>query len=157
MGKIELTYLDHSGFVVELAEDLLVFDYYRDPAQKMPEFLTKQKRIWVFSSHWHPDHFVASIADWEKHVNAYILSDDIRKKGGLSGVAESKIRYCKPYQKIEFEEMTITTFGSTDAGVSFLVETEERSIFHAGDLNRWHWTGESLNERRQADGAWHSE
>lgn len=36
----------------------------------------------------------------------------------------------------------IQTLKSTDAGVAFLVECEGRIIYHAGDLNWWHWEGE---------------
>lgn len=31
---------------------------------------------------------------------------------------------------------------STDEGVAFLVTAEGRTVFHAGDLNWWHWEGE---------------
>ena len=33
-------------------------------------------------------------------------------------------------------------FGSTDAGASFYIEHKRRKIFHAGDLNNWHWNEE---------------
>mgnify|MGYP002230799531 CR=1 FL=1 len=33
--------------------------------------------------------------------------------------------------------------GRTDVGISFLVEAEGKKIFHAGDLNNWHWMDES--------------
>ncbi len=32
---------------------------------------------------------------------------------------------------------------STDEGVAFLIETEGVCLYHAGDLNWWHWEGES--------------
>ena len=156
MSEIKVTYLDHSGFALQFADDLLVFDYYRDPAGKMPELLLRAKRLFVFSSHKHGDHFVNSIAAWQDKA-FYILSYDIARGGGLSDVGPEKIIYCKPYQSFELEELKITTFGSTDAGVSFLVEIGGFSIFHAGDLNRWHWTGESEKERRLADADWQRE
>ena len=34
-------------------------------------------------------------------------------------------------------------FGSTDEGGSFLVDTGAYRIFHAGDLNWWHWSGDT--------------
>ena len=34
-------------------------------------------------------------------------------------------------------------FGSTDEGGSFLVDTGTHRIFHAGDLNWWHWSGDT--------------
>ena len=37
----------------------------------------------------------------------------------------------------------VTAFDSTDLGVSFLLDLHGRKIFHAGDLNFWHWREES--------------
>ena len=34
------------------------------------------------------------------------------------------------------------TLPSTDEGVAFLVSLEGKTLFHAGDLNWWHWEGE---------------
>ena len=39
-------------------------------------------------------------------------------------------------------DLKITTFRSTDAGVAFLVEAGGKALFHAGDLQWWHWEGE---------------
>lgn len=39
--------------------------------------------------------------------------------------------------------LRVHAFGSTDVGISFLVEAEGKKIFHAGDLNNWHWMDES--------------
>ena len=51
------------------------------------------------------------------------------------------------------ELLTIKAFGSTDVGISFLIETEGRRIFHAGDLNNWHWKDESTpQEVAEAEG-----
>ena len=38
--------------------------------------------------------------------------------------------------------VTVETLPSTDEGVAFLVSLEGNTIFHAGDLNWWHWEGE---------------
>ena len=35
-----------------------------------------------------------------------------------------------------------TAFKSTDECVAFLIETEGKWIYHAGDLNNWVWDGE---------------
>ena len=37
--------------------------------------------------------------------------------------------------------MKIRTLRSTDAGVAFLISTEGKCIYHAGDLNLWKWEG----------------
>ena len=38
--------------------------------------------------------------------------------------------------------MTVETLPSTDEGVAWFVTAEGKFIFHAGDLNWWHWEGE---------------
>ena len=56
------------------------------------------------------------------------------------------------------EELTVQAFGSTDVGVSFLIDAEGERIFHAGDLNNWHWEEESTPEEVcLAEKAWHQE
>lgn len=42
----------------------------------------------------------------------------------------------------ELLDMTVTTFESTDIGLAYLVEVDDKRIYHAGDLNWWHWEGE---------------
>lgn len=39
--------------------------------------------------------------------------------------------------------LRVKAFGSTDIGISFLLDIEDKRIFHAGDLNNWHWEEES--------------
>ena len=41
------------------------------------------------------------------------------------------------------EHLNIKAFDSTDLGVSYLVEYDDIKIYHAGDLNFWHWRDES--------------
>ena len=44
----------------------------------------------------------------------------------------------------------IKMFGSTDAGGSFLINHPKASVFHAGDLNWWHWAGEGDSDNLAA-------
>ena len=44
------------------------------------------------------------------------------------------------------QDVTVRAFGSTDMGVSFLVDANGKRIFHAGDYNLWHWEDESTQE-----------
>lgn len=51
-----------------------------------------------------------------------------------------------------YGEAKVTAFSSTDLGVSFYVEINGLYIFHAGDLNLWHWREEStLRQITQAE------
>jgi len=56
-----LTYIFHSGFVLETDSAILVFDYWLDPSRVMPSVLKKPKPLYVFSSHFHEDHFTKEI------------------------------------------------------------------------------------------------
>jgi hypothetical protein len=50
------------------------------------------------------------------------------------------------------DELSVTAFDSTDLGVSFLADFCGIRVFHAGDLNFWHWREEStMQEIEEAD------
>jgi L-ascorbate metabolism protein UlaG (beta-lactamase superfamily) len=141
--KAKITYLFHSGFAVETDNCLLIFDYYQPNVQRRPdgkitgEYL-KNKNVYVFSSHSHADHFDPAILDWTKDNPdiTYILSSDIAVP------ANENYHFLAPYQAFAAKGLSVKAFGSTDIGVSFLVEIDGLAIFHAGDLNWWHWKGD---------------
>ena len=47
-----------------------------------------------------------------------------------------------PMKNLSLKGVKIKAFGSTDIGISFLVSVDGVDIFHAGDLNWWHWWDE---------------
>jgi L-ascorbate metabolism protein UlaG (beta-lactamase superfamily) len=49
----------------------------------------------------------------------------------------------KPGDETDIAGTRVAAFGSTDSGVSFLVNADGASIFHAGDFNFWHWREQS--------------
>lgn len=78
---MQLTYIFHSGFALETDRCILVFDYWMDPAGVMSRLLRSPKPMYVFSSHFHEDHFNRDIFSWRtvKTNLRYILSKDILK------------------------------------------------------------------------------
>lgn len=131
---MKVIYLHHSGFIVALEKVTLIFDAITNI---QPHFLRKGRKNIFFATHSHKDHFAQRIFSYGTDYNStYILSDDISKRGG------SNISYVHPYETLEIDGVTIKTYGSTDLGVSFLVEAEGKTIFHAGDLNWWDWDTE---------------
>ena len=66
---IRTTFLDHSGFLVELPSVTLLFDWWKGKLPPLPE----NKPLLVFSSHWHEDHFTPAI--FELDAAAYLLGD----------------------------------------------------------------------------------
>ena len=55
------------------------------------------------------------------------------------------------------KDVRVNAFPSTDLGVSYLVDFYGTKVFHAGDLNLWHWRTEStLKEIEAAETAYES-
>lgn len=156
-GTATVTFFHHSGLTVAVGETLLVFDYWRGENGALPKAaqlsnqdLEKFKQILVFVSHDHEDHFDEAIYAWDhEHLPiTYVVSDDlpIGKRGKRIGSGES----------LTLGEASIQAFSSTDKGVSFYVTVAGMHIFHAGDLNLWHWREESsLREIAQAENAYY--
>lgn len=140
-----VTYLYHSGFAVEFEDIMLIFDYYKGELPKT----AKGKKLYVFASHYHKDHFQYKVFDWAKEFDVvFILSKDIRTKGPQGKTVKVKKR-----QEIQVDELLVKTLRSTDEGVAFLVTVRGITIYHAGDLNWWHWKEESpkYNEKMEKD------
>ena len=100
----------------------------------------RHKKIFVFVSHFHQDHYDRKIFEWQAVVPEiqYILSDDVTPPRFVQNV--HKVHFDKKYG---IDSISIETFHSTDEGVAFLVNVDNKVIYHAGDLNWWHWKGES--------------
>ena len=135
---MKLTYIFHSGFVLETEQVILVFDYWMDPAAVISSLLTNPKPMYVLSSHFHEDHFTRRIFDWREHRNdiTYILSKDILRRR-RAAKEEADVWLAKGGTWTD-GIVSVQAFGSTDSGVSWMVEVEGKRIFHAGDLNNWY-------------------
>ena len=139
---MEITYLGHSGFLVETSAAYLLFDYIRGD---LPEF-SKEKRLYVFVSHAHHDHWDPEIFSNAKlhGASAFILGFDIQEPFEAmlrrnEDLADLKVIWAFPHETIRTEDFSCDLLLSTDEGVAFLVRTGEETIYHAGDLNWWHW------------------
>lgn len=129
---MKVTFIEHSGFMVEMEQNVLLFDYYQG---EIPSF-DGSKTLFVFASHSHADHYnpvIWKLKEQYKDIH-YILSDDIKDNKGAVVM--------KAHEKREVAGIEIETLRSNDMGVAFLVKVEEKTIYHAGDLNWWHWNGE---------------
>ena len=139
MKDIAVTYLGGSGFLVTIGETGFLFDASEHGADRriLPEreTLAAYKKLYVFVSHRHDDHFSESIYDLCGEDAVYIVGFDVPQPH--RGVR------MRPGETQGFGSVEVTAFGSTDEGVSFLVTYAGIRIFHAGDLNLWHWRDES--------------
>ncbi len=145
---MKVTYLGHSGFLVEWGDIYALFDYHIGTLHLMEQ----DKPLYVFVSHAHGDHYNPAV--WELRKNHspvyYLVSKDIslsaasKLRLGLTEADEKMITKVKPDQTYLLPgEMTVRTLGSTDAGVAFLVRYAGQTVFHAGDLNLWLWREET--------------
>lgn len=143
---MHVTFLDHSGFLVELPGLTLLFDWWKGDLPPLPS-----GPLLVFASHRHPDHFdprIFALDDGQRDVRFLLgkgihLTDRNRKKWGLSEKAAADCRVLSGGESASpLPGVTVEALPSTDEGVAFLVTAEGRTVFHAGDLNWWHWEGE---------------
>ena len=142
---------------MELEKHIFVFDYMKG---KLPDW-DGRKEIIFFASHKHPDHFVMDIFQWfGKYENLrYVLGSDIKLSdkylecNGVDPCVKTVITNAGKNRTLELGDVKIETLRSTDEGVAFIVCTEGKTIYHAGDLNWWHWEGEadSWNTQMEKD------
>ena len=183
---MKVTYLEHSGFVIEEGKRAYVFDYWKDPASVVDILVTQGYELHVFVSHIHHDHYVKSIFKYLPYIHSVWYHEDVpalrdifKELQEIAGAKLDTEKACLVLERInnecptddqtlseeslteelvqqvfslhsmavgdtlEADGLTVTMFGSTDAGGSFLVDTGTHRIFHAGDLNWWHWSGDT--------------
>lgn len=147
MKPVDLYFLHHSGFMLELETMILIFDYYLDPLKRLEDRLEKtDKPVYFFVSHVHGDHFNRAIRKFEKRASGYFLHRDCH----LALADESLLHEMDVGETVNEGPLSVHMYGSTDAGGAYMVEAEGLTIFHAGDLNWWHWAGEGDSENREA-------
>lgn len=144
---MKVWYCHHSGVAVKTQRHLLLFDLFGEALEPKegqglqqgyfdPKEAEDQNTI-VFVSHEHEDHFdprIFSFRDKIKRIE-YILPEELDE-------IFSPAVFVHPHMQVNLPDCRITTLDSTDIGVAYLVETDGKLIYHAGDLNRWHWEGE---------------
>lgn len=76
-----VTYIFHSGFLVETPSAVLIFDYFKDPAGVVDSLADTGKTVYFIASHRHPDHFVPQIFTIGKRFasHKFLLSHEIEK------------------------------------------------------------------------------
>lgn len=152
---MKATFLAHSGFLIELDTACLLFDWWKGKMPPLPD-----KPLYVFASHRHPDHFVPRIFtldDGGRDVRFFLsrdieLTDQNRGKWGLSDATLEKCTLLGGGEEIALPAGgTVRTLPSTDEGVAFLVTRDGKTVYHAGDLNWWHWEGEEKSWNRNME------
>ncbi len=151
--QLRIRHYFHSGFSVAFEDLLFVFDYWRGendeltPEQQITSrYLRSFRHVYVFVSHEHPDHMDPIVFTWKNIARVtYIVSSDMP-------IGTRGRRMSAGQRMILENEIFVSAYDSTDLGVSFLLDLRGIHVFHAGDLNFWHWRDEStLQEIEEAD------
>ncbi len=154
---MRVTFLAHSGFLVELENLCLLLDWWKGDLRPLPD-----KPLLCFASHQHHDHFdphIFSLDNGTREIR-FLLGKDInlsghnREKWNLSNETAEKCSILGGNEKIDLPHgVTVETLPSTDEGVAFLITCEGKTLYHAGDLNWWHWEEEdkAWNRNMEAD------
>lgn len=156
-NETKIWFLAHSTFAIKTKNHFLIFDYYKDTPVRNPRCLEtgviepeeiKDENVIVFSSHGHLDHFDPVIFDWKNKVDNihYVLASDIQ-----TGQSGKNIYFVDPHHSYAVDDVYIDVLDSTDEGVAFVVDVDGITLFHSGDLNWWHWKGESDRWNRQME------
>ena len=114
------------------------------------------KKLLVFASHSHPDHFnreILKLADVYPDVE-YVFPKDIRIAKKEQRASE---HFMRKRDEITVGDTKVKSLRSTDEGVAFLVRCEDRIIYHAGDLNWWYWEEEDDAYNRMMRGDYQKE
>lgn len=151
-SALQITYLQHSGFALRTPDTLLIFDDAQGDHEEgkgladgaiSRELLEGHAHVLFFVSHAHSDHFSPAIYGLNIPGKVhYILGFDIPEP--FTG------HRMRPGDSYHVAGVDITAHASTDEGVSFLVRTAGWTLFHAGDLNLWHWREESTPKEIEA-------
>ena len=152
---MQVTYTGHSGFLVELDRTLLLFDWI---GEGMPP-LDPGKRLYVFASHAHGDHFDprvfgATAGHPDRH---FVFSSDIRGSRGIPGTLREAICFLEPHRRVGMDGVTVETLDSTDQGAAFAVSAEGKDLLHMGDLHWWVWDDEPEADNERVQAKWRAE
>ncbi len=138
----------HSGFMVELQDHILLFDYY----QKELPITTSSKPLYVFVSHKHADHYNPEVFDLTKgfHKRYFIFASEIKDQ-------HENIIFMHHDETKQVDDVKVSTLLSTDSGVAFIIEVENLKIYHAGDLHLWLWDDDTEKEAKMMKGSFMAE
>lgn len=148
---MKLTFIYNSGFLLETGTANILFDYYRKGHDVIRQVLASPLPLYVLVSHSHPDHFNPDCLGWKSKHKAihYIFADELRS---AAAGRDKEVVYLPIGGVYSDTLLTVEAFGSTDIGCSFYLTIGDTTVFHAGDLNNWHWSDESTpDETEQAE------
>ncbi|MDO4771845.1 MBL fold metallo-hydrolase [Porphyromonas sp.] len=150
---MKLTFIGHSSYLIDTGDRYILFDYYRDSvdAPSLGEILPRPgDPLYIFCTHSHGDHFSRKVFDLPvgdrpiRYIFHSEVADAVPKK------QSAQVLFVDTEESFSVDKHICgRAYGSTDLGGSFYVEIKvpndrpSFTLFHAGDLNNWHWNEEA--------------
>ena len=135
---MKLTYIHHSGFLLETPACTLLFDYVEGVLPRIPA----GKPLYTFVSHTHHDHYtkkIFAVADTALTQGAsevfYVLSDDVPRRDVPAALVPHCV-FLKPHTEWQDGMICVETLVSNDTGVAFWISvpaSEDASSAAASD------------------------
>jgi len=141
-------YLGHSAWLVTTPARSLLFDYGDRPVRpqsgNMADGIFNAEELppgplYVFASHRHSDHYSARLHSQmaKRPQTSFVLGLDEQPSCSESEAAPAGTWLAWPHAELQIDDLLIRCSGSTDSGVSFLIEMPEGMLYHGGDLAVW--------------------
>jgi L-ascorbate metabolism protein UlaG (beta-lactamase superfamily) len=138
----QLHYFYNSGWLIETATHVLVFDFIphtetgislQTLEQKLQPAISAKKNIIIFVTHDHNDHFSKEVLESGRSAKThYVLGWKYDK-----AAAHKNTSVLQPGDSLSLPGCTIYTHPATDDGSGFLVKLDDLTIYHAGDHALW--------------------
>lgn len=160
--EAKLVYCGHSGWCIQTANHVLIFDYWKPVETGQPAIANGNidpkelydKDVIVFVSHDHTDHYDTCIYSWADQIKniRYVYGfrpeeSWIHREKGYHG---PDYIYIEDHQEKDINGAKITAFKSTDTGQGFLVEVDGLTIYHPGD-HAWFSAQDELPFKKEVD------
>jgi L-ascorbate metabolism protein UlaG (beta-lactamase superfamily) len=118
------------------------YQLFFDVISDIGAFIDFNKKVFIFVSHSHSDHFVKSFIQFKTGKVHYIFSEDVPTSGFKN------VLTMKPGERLDVAGLTVNAYASSDLGNAYAVSMESFQLFFAGDLNWWHWENAGVTANR---------
>jgi len=138
---MKITFLKHSGILVENDTHQIFFDVISDIAALIDE----HKKIIFCISHSHADHFVKSKITFDHLDVAYVFSEDVPADD------TQNVYVLAPLKKVTVDGIVFKAYASSDLGNAYTIFFDNKTLFFAGDLNWWHWENNDFETNKKEE------
>ena len=136
---MQIIFIHHSCFLVELDDKVLIFDYFDGDKVEGMHFTGKlpsyepDTKIYMFASHSHKDHYdmdILRLADKYPNIH-YVFSKDIRisphflSKHGIDPTVRDRVTFVSPDNTYHVETVVLLSHKKADSYIHIDVEFGE--------------------------------